>query len=139
MSRRCLMSKTHNIAVTAGWDPPLQTFFVQVQDLRHEEPRIVKWHGAATAGEIPTLDQLVPLIEDYAHVGVYDLLLLQADWVINDGTSGSEAVAEELSASIVRQTPRDLQAALAAIKQIPQRDRVPSRASVVLAQLLSGR
>jgi hypothetical protein len=66
MSRH-VVKQTDDVLVVVGWDPPLQTFFLQVFDEKEEnENKAMKlWLGASRSGEIPALEDLE------AHLGAY--------------------------------------------------------------------
>jgi hypothetical protein len=64
MSRHCIATEPFEIVV--GWDPPLQTFFLQILDLtRDEEQEIVLWLGTRP-GELPTVADLEAALASHA-------------------------------------------------------------------------
>lgn len=75
MSRRYLKPRKSYHEVVVGWDPPLQTFFVQVRDLRPDQrftggvlDDLVLWKGASAIGEICDVDELIAVVAPYAFI-----------------------------------------------------------------------
>lgn len=66
MSRHILTPKNPLHVVIVGWDPPLQTFFVQVIDgSKDEENRMVLWKGTSMR-ELYEVGQLRRQVSRYA-------------------------------------------------------------------------
>jgi hypothetical protein len=68
MSRYVLPVHDPTLRVTVGWDPPLQTFFVQVvrpTTAPHADDTLVAWLGTR-AQEIPSVAQLGRQLVAYA-------------------------------------------------------------------------
>lgn len=67
-----------------GWDPPLQTYFIQVHDMsQDEEEEIILWKGT-TPYEIPTADILNKLVAEYKQkIPEYILIELRHDKKFN--------------------------------------------------------
>jgi hypothetical protein len=64
VSRHRIAEKPNEIVV--GWDPPLQTFFLQILDPeKDEEEEIVLWLGARH-GELQKVDDLAAALAPYA-------------------------------------------------------------------------
>jgi hypothetical protein len=64
MSRHHVTTEPFEIVV--GWDPPLQTFFLQILDLtRDEEQEIFLWLGRQP-GELPTVADLEAALASHA-------------------------------------------------------------------------
>ena len=64
MSRHCISKEPLEIVV--GWDPPLQTFFLQISDLTKDEGNeFVLWLGTYP-GELPTIESLTDGLAPYA-------------------------------------------------------------------------
>ncbi|MCI0389685.1 MAG: hypothetical protein MOB07_13115 [Acidobacteria bacterium] len=56
----------HPIGVVVGWDPPLQTYFLQIIDpSKPEEEELVLLIGAAPC-ELPTVESLSAALESHA-------------------------------------------------------------------------
>ncbi len=70
--------------VRVGWDPPLQTFFIQVHDSRvpHDEESVVHWQGCGYA-ELPTIESLAEAGRGYTTVPEQLHLTLQEDKLLN--------------------------------------------------------
>lgn len=69
MSRHEVLARDPAHKIIVGWDPPLQTFFVQVIDRRAEDAgaddKFVLWEGCCLR-EIYEVDQLVRRVGRYA-------------------------------------------------------------------------
>lgn len=64
MSRHYISKKPLEIVV--GWDPPLQTFFLQILDpTKDEENQFVQWRGTYP-DELPTTESLAAALAPYA-------------------------------------------------------------------------
>jgi hypothetical protein len=64
MSRHRIAEKPKEIV--AGWDPPLQTFFLQIPDpAKDEEDEIVLWLGGRH-GELPEVADLTAALASHA-------------------------------------------------------------------------
>ncbi len=56
----------HPLEIVVGWDPPLQTFFLQILDpAKDEEEEIVLWLGMSP-GELPAITDLDRALADHA-------------------------------------------------------------------------
>ena len=63
MSRHCIATDPHEIVV--GWDPPLQTYFLQIIDpAKSEEEELLLWLGAAPH-DLPTVASLAVALVPY--------------------------------------------------------------------------
>jgi hypothetical protein len=64
MSRHCISRNPLEIIV--GWDPPLQTYFLQITDpTKDEENQFVLWCGTYP-DELPTTESLADVLAPYA-------------------------------------------------------------------------
>lgn len=65
MSRHYISTAPDEIVV--GWDPPLQTYFLQISGpaKSEEEDELVLWLGASP-GELPTVESLAAALAPYA-------------------------------------------------------------------------
>jgi hypothetical protein len=65
MSRYNLVAKEPTHIITVGWDNPLQTYFLQVEDrTKEEDEAMVCWLGGVP-DEITSIDELKEAIEPY--------------------------------------------------------------------------
>ena len=73
MSRHVLsphadLARSRRLAIVAGWDGPLQTFFCQVQDLSYDENDArhdVLWRGCAWQ-EVLNVDEIIEALAPWA-------------------------------------------------------------------------
>jgi hypothetical protein len=88
MSRRNIKAKQPGATVTAGWDPPLQSFFAQVHEAAapHEDASLVFWTGTER-GQVRTVAVLAVHLAPFAELSPDDLVALAADRVVNDGAA----------------------------------------------------
>jgi len=82
MSRHDLIPFSKNYDVTVGWDPPLETFFAQVEDLllarQDDDDAMVVWVGTSYR-EILRPEDLAVHVAQYAALTDVDLAILRAD------------------------------------------------------------
>lgn len=66
MSQYTIRGKHPGISALVGWDPPTQTFFVQVHDAaKDEESNPILWRGTKS-GELPDIADLRRVLEPHA-------------------------------------------------------------------------
>jgi hypothetical protein len=82
MSRHDLIPFSKQYDVTIGWDPPLETFFAQVEDLtlarQDDDNAMVVWVGTSYR-EILRPEDLATHVTKYAVLTDQDLETLRAD------------------------------------------------------------
>jgi hypothetical protein len=81
MSRYIISGYDAQVLVTVGFDPPLQTFFLQVDDYRKgdQEDHCVCWRGTVP-GELPTVAALEEVVRPYATLEEEVRAQLQQDY-----------------------------------------------------------
>ena len=81
MSRHQIPARQPGLAVTAGWDNPLSTFFAQVtrdENAEDDSDPLVLWLGRC-AGEVPRAEDLALPLAPYAELLPKVTARLQAD------------------------------------------------------------
>lgn len=81
MSRHILKTTDPTLTATIGWDPPLQTFFAQVErngDDPDDDPETILWEGLRP-GQHPSPDTLVAMLAPYATVPATTIAALLND------------------------------------------------------------
>jgi hypothetical protein len=82
MSRHDLIAFSKQYDVIVGWDPPMETFFAQVEDLilarRDDDNALVVWVGTSYR-EIIRPEDLAVHVARYAILTDEDLAILRAD------------------------------------------------------------
>ena len=53
------------LEIVVGWDPPLQTYFLQITDPTRDEEEFVLWRGTYPE-ELPTIESLTAVLTPYA-------------------------------------------------------------------------
>jgi hypothetical protein len=105
MSRHILTAKDPALRVVVGWDPPLATFFLQVEDLRKEddedEDPMVAWLGFEP-DEIPTVEALAEKLAPWAEIPMETRLRLAAERLVNNGDPRVEATLTDALLDAVR-------------------------------------
>ncbi len=105
MSRHSIPSKDPNHTVVIGWDPPLQTFFLQVDrevqaddDDDDTDPESILDEGNRYR-QHPTLDKLLTLVTPYAVVP-------EATWLQLANDKASSTTPSALQMSIIADLSR---------------------------------
>jgi len=104
MSRHDLIPFSKQYDVTVGWDPPMETFFAQVEDLilarQGNDDAILVWVGTSFR-EILRPEDLAVHVARYATLTDEDLAILRADRAatLDQGGSALQRLMRTLSRS----------------------------------------